>query len=263
MVDFTPKEHYTAQDLVEIVALLRAPEGGCPWDKEQTHQSIRMNFIEETYEAVDAIDLEDPHLLEEELGDVLLQVALHSQMEAEVGRFDFNQVCDGICKKLVYRHPHVFGDVSAASSGQALTNWEMLKNAEKGRSTAQDRLESVPRSFPALMRAAKLQKRAAAYGFELTAAQALEQISACTKQLAKPQPDTAQAGQLLFAAAALCRSLGLDPEQALTQASDAFQQQVIFCEQQAQAQGIGLEQATPQQRADWMQGQSIQQSAKE
>ena len=161
---FTPKERYDAQDLIRIVAQLRAPQG-CPWDREQTHASIRMNFIEETYEAVDAIDQNDAHLLCEELGDVLLQVALHSQMEAEKGTFSFDDVCDGICKKLIYRHPHVFGESSAATTGQALANWEALKNAEKGRATAKDRLESVPRSFPALMRAAKLQKRAGAYGF--------------------------------------------------------------------------------------------------
>ena len=131
---FTPKERYDAQDLIRIVAQLRAPQG-CPWDREQTHASIRMNFIEETYEAVDAIDQNDAHLLCEELGDVLLQVALHSQMEAEKGTFSFDDVCDGICKKLIYRHPHVFGESSAATTGQALANWEALKNAEKGRAT--------------------------------------------------------------------------------------------------------------------------------
>ena len=133
MVDFEQKEHYTAQDLVRIVSLLRDPVNGCPWDKEQTHQSIRSNFIEETYEALEAIDLNDAHLLEEELGDVLLQVALHCQMEAEKGVFDFDSVCDGICKKLIYRHPHVFGDTVAETTGEVLSNWEALKNAEKAR----------------------------------------------------------------------------------------------------------------------------------
>ena len=146
MVDFEQKEHYTAQDLVRIVALLRDPDHGCPWDKEQTHRSIRSNFIEETYEALEAIDLADAHLLEEELGDVLLQVALHCQMEAEQGTFDFDSVCDGICKKLIYRHPHVFGDTVAETTGEVLSNWEALKNAEKERTTAKSRLESVPRA---------------------------------------------------------------------------------------------------------------------
>ena len=165
MVDFERKQRYNAQDLVRIVALLRDPVNGCPWDKEQTHESIRSNFIEETYEALEAIDLADAHLLEEELGDVLLQVALHCQMEAEKGVFDFDAVCDGICKKLIYRHPHVFGDTVADTTGQVLANWEALKNAEKERTTAKSRLESVPAAFPALMRAAKVQKRAGAYGF--------------------------------------------------------------------------------------------------
>ena len=123
MVEFVQKPRYTAQDLVRIVALLRQPEGGCPWDKAQTHASIRQNFIEETYEAVEAIDLGDPELLQEELGDVLLQVALHCQMEAERGAFDFDEVCNGICQKLLYRHPHVFGDVAAATPDEALRNW--------------------------------------------------------------------------------------------------------------------------------------------
>ena len=164
-MEFRRKERYTAQDLVRIVALLRDPADGCPWDKEQTHQSIRSNFIEETYEVLEAIDLADAHLLEEELGDVLLQVALHCQMEAEKDVFDFDAVCDGICKKLIYRHPHVFGDTVAETTDQVLATWEALKNAEKARTTAKSRLESVPAAFPALMRAAKVQKRAGAYGF--------------------------------------------------------------------------------------------------
>ena len=221
-VGFTPKERYDAQDLIRIVAQLRAPQG-CPWDREQTHASIRMNFIEETYEAVDAIDQNDAHLLCEELGDVLLQVALHSQMEAEKGTFSFDDVCDGICKKLIYRHPHVFGDQSAATTGQALANWEALKNAEKGRATAKDRLESVPRSFPALMRAAKLQKRAARYQVAVSAAPQMVEESAEMLQAAADEAAAEQAaGKLLFQAVALARKAGIDPEQALQRYNAAF-----------------------------------------
>lgn len=111
-MNFTEKENYNFNDLVEIVKILRAPDG-CPWDREQTHKSIRSNFIEETYEAVEAIDTDDLDLLKEELGDVLLQVAMHAEIESEQGTFDINDVCDGICKKLIIRHPHVFGDVNA------------------------------------------------------------------------------------------------------------------------------------------------------
>ena len=262
---FTPKERYDAQDLIRIVAQLRAPQG-CPWDREQTHASIRMNFIEETYEAVDAIDQNDAHLLCEELGDVLLQVALHSQMEAEKGTFSFDDVCDGICKKLIYRHPHVFGESSAATTGQALANWEALKNAEKGRATAKDRLESVPRSFPALMRAAKLQKRAGAYGF------AYQKPEDALNDVKDEMPTGAgdagagkcrrrTAGDLLFAAAGLVRALGADPEQVLTGASDRYQSRVIRCEELAGSDALaGL--SDEERRVLWKQAKQEEQSSK-
>lgn len=262
---FTPKERYDAQDLIRIVAQLRAPQG-CPWDREQTHASIRMNFIEETYEAVDAIEQNDAHLLCEELGDVLLQVALHSQMEAEKGTFSFDDVCDGICKKLIYRHPHVFGESSAATTGQALANWEALKNAEKGRATAKNRLESVPRSFPALMRAAKLQKRAGAYGFAYQKPEdALNDVKdelAELEQAMQGQGNAAEeAGDLLFAAAGLARTLGADPEQVLTGASDRYQSRVIRCEELAGSDALaGL--SDEERRALWKQAKQEEQSSK-
>ena len=241
MVDFQPKSSYTVQDLVCIVELLRDPQEGCPWDIEQTHESIRMNFIEETYEAVDAIDQKDAHLLCEELGDVMLQVVLHSQMEAEQNAFTFDDVCDGICKKLVYRHPHVFGDTAVASTSEALENWEALKNKEKARATAKDRLESVPRCFPALMRASKLQKRAAEYGFGNESSeqvlQSLKQkIEELEQQMKMGQKPEQQMGEVLFAAAGLARSFHLDPEEVLTDASDRFEAHVIQCEESAEKQ---------------------------
>ena len=165
MVDFTPKDAYGIADLVEIVRLLRAP-GGCPWDREQDHHTIRKNLIEETYEVAEAIDLEDRALLREELGDLLLQVVLHAQMEAEAGTFDFSGVCNDICQKLIVRHPHVFGQVSAKDTDEVLKNWEAIKQRTKGQTTAAQTLESVPKTLPALMRAEKLQKRAAKTGFD-------------------------------------------------------------------------------------------------
>ena len=265
MINFNPKDRYGFADLVEIMALLRSPEG-CPWDRAQDHASIRRNFIEEVYEAVDAIDQNDAHLLCEELGDVLLQVALHSQMEAEKGTFSFDDVCDGICKKLIYRHPHVFGDQSAATTGQALANWEALKNAEKGRATAKDRLESVPRSFPALMRAAKLQKRAGAYGFAYQQpGDALNDVKdelAELEQAMQGQGNAAEeAGDLLFAAAGLACALGADPEQVLTGASDRYQSRVIRCEELAGSDALaGL--SDEERRALWKQAKQEEQSSK-
>ena len=157
-MEYPHNRPYTADDLVRIITLLRDPVNGCPWDKVQTHTSIRMNFLEEAYEAVDALDLDDPVLMCEELGDVLMQVAFHTCMEQETGRFTWEQVCDGVCQKLIERHPNIFG---TQPGYEGITDWDALKNKEKGRRTLADDLESVPRAMPALMRAAKLQKRAA------------------------------------------------------------------------------------------------------
>ena len=156
-MEYPHNRPYTADDLVRIITLLRDPVNGCPWDKVQTHTSIRMNFLEEAYEAVDALDLDDPVLMCEELGDVLMQVAFHTCMEQETGRFTWEQVCDGVCQKLIERHPNIFG---TQPGYEGITDWDALKNKEKGRRTLADDLESVPRAMPALMRAAKLQKTA-------------------------------------------------------------------------------------------------------
>lgn len=217
MNPYPEKQHYTADDLAAIIAILRDPDNGCPWDKVQTHRSIRMNFLEEAYEAVDAIDLDDPELLCEELGDVLMQVAFHAQIEREAGHFTFAEVCDGVCRKLLDRHPHIFrGD-------ESIKDWDSLKNKEKGRLTLADDLESVPGALPALMRAAKLQKRAARCGVETAAAPADIAAAAETAASAADKVVAEQAvGELLFTAAALARQAGVDPEQALQKRNAAF-----------------------------------------
>nr|WP_308630998.1 nucleoside triphosphate pyrophosphohydrolase [uncultured Gemmiger sp.] len=214
---YPEKNQYTAEDLAAIIAILRDPENGCPWDKVQTHTSIRMNFLEEAYEAVDAIDLNDPELLCEELGDVMMQVAFHAQIEQEAGHFTFDEVCDGVCRKLIARHPHIFG------GDDSIKDWDSLKNKEKGRLTLADDLESVPKALPALMRAAKLQKRAARYGVAVRDTAAEITAAAAVVEAAPDKPAAEQAmGQLLFTAAALARSVGIDPEQALQQYNAAF-----------------------------------------
>lgn len=214
---YPEKNQYTAEDLAAIIAILRDPENGCPWDKVQTHTSIRMNFLEEAYEAVDAIDLNDPELLCEELGDVMMQVAFHAQIEQEAGHFTFDEVCDGVCRKLIARHPHIFG------GDDSIKDWDSLKNKEKGRLTLADDLESVPKALPALMRAAKLQKRAARYGVAVRDTAAEITAAAAVVEAAPDKPAAEQAmGQLLFATAALARSVGIDPEQALQQYNAAF-----------------------------------------
>ena len=223
MVDFQYKESYDINDLREIVRILRAP-GGCPWDAEQTHTSIRRNFLEEAYEAVEAIDEGSPEHLQEELGDVLLQVVLHARMEEEAGNFDLNGVADGICKKLIYRHPHVFGDVQVSGTGEVLSNWEELKRKEKGQATDTDALSAVARSLPALWRAEKVQKKAKKAGFDwpdVTGAldklsEELEELKTAVAEQSNIQEEL---GDLLFAAVNVARFVHADPEEALTGAS--------------------------------------------
>ena len=240
-MDFVRKSRYGIEDLLRIITILRAPDG-CPWDREQTHESIRKNLIEETYEVADAIDLQDAHLLQEELGDLLLQVLLHTEMERENGVFDFEDVCDTLCQKLVHRHPHVFGDVQADSSGQVLRNWEALKNEEKGRNTAKERLASVPASLPALMRSEKLQKRAAEFGFcypDVSAAMSdLESEVAELKQALQGNGNPAdEVGDVLFAATNVSRMLDADAEEALTRSAGRFAARVTKVEELAEESG--------------------------
>ncbi len=159
MVNFEEKPNYTIGDLLEIMRILRSPEG-CPWDREQSHAAIKKNLIEEAYEAADAIVQNDAAALCEELGDVLLQVVFHAQMAVEVGEFDFDAVCDGICKKLIVRHPHVFGTVKADTAEKVLDNWAEIKKSEKGQADTADVMNAVARSLPALMRGQKIAKAA-------------------------------------------------------------------------------------------------------
>ena len=227
MQDWPEREHYTAEDLIRIIRILRDPEAGCPWDKVQTHQSIRKNFLEETCEALAAIDADDAAMLREELGDVLMQVAFHTVIEEERGRFDFEQVCREVCEKLVFRHPSIF--TSSAAENAGINGWDALKNKEKGRRTLADELDTVPATLPALMRAQKLQKRAAGRGLGVTTAEA---AAAALKQAeqdwdAAPAPNAEQAGELLFAAVNAIRLAGLDAEEALTFASKRFRDELL------------------------------------
>ena len=245
MVDFQYKDHYGVQDLEEIVRILRAP-GGCPWDAEQTHESIRRNFLEEAYEAVEAIDEQSPDHLKEELGDVLLQVMLHARMEQEAGRFDLDDVADGICKKLIFRHPHVFGDVEVSGTSEVLTNWEELKRKEKGQATNTDALDAVARSLPALWRAEKVQKKAKKAGFDWPdVSGALDKLSEELSELKGAVADGTnveeELGDLLFSAVNAARFLDIDPEVALGKATDKFIDRFRKVEAQAAALGNPME----------------------
>ena len=248
MVDFQYKESYDVQDLEEIVRILRAP-GGCPWDAEQTHASIRRNFLEEAYEAVEAIDEGNPEHLKEELGDVLLQVVFHARMEQEAGRFDLNDVADGVCKKLIFRHPHVFGDVNVSGTGEVLSNWEALKRQEKGQATNTDALEAVARSLPALWRAEKVQKKAKKAGFDWPdISGALDKLSEELAELKTAAADGTnveeELGDLLFSAVNVARFLKLDPEEALGKATAKFISRFQKVEAQAVRSGTAMEDMT-------------------
>lgn len=243
------KSKYTVEDLLSIMKMLRAP-GGCPWDREQTHESIRMNFIEETYEAVEAIDLNDSKLLCEELGDVLLQIVFHSEMEEEKGSFDFSDVVDGICRKLIVRHPHVFSDVVANTSEEVLRNWDTIKMRTKAQKTQTEAMQSVSKALPALMRSAKVQKKAAKVGFDWPdVGGALEKVTEELGEL-KSAIDAhdgdgcrEELGDLLFSVVNVSRFLHVDAEEALTRASEKFIGRFERVEHLAEKKHIDLQQA--------------------
>lgn len=237
MVDFQKKEKYNFNDLLRIMEILRAPDG-CMWDREQDHQSIRRNFIEETYEVCEAIDEQDPEHLKEELGDVLLQVVFHTEMEKEKGVFDIGDVADGICKKLIYRHPHIFGTVEVGSSEEILRNWDELKRKEKHQETDTSALESVAKSLPGLIRAEKLQKKAAKVGFDWENAQGAlekveEELDEVKRAVAGDGDPEEELGDLLFAVVNVARHLKVDPERAMEKNCNKFVRRFAEMERQA------------------------------
>lgn len=244
MTDFEQKERYGFDDLLRIMKILRAPDG-CMWDREQDHHTIRRNFIEETYEAVEAIDNEDSELLKEELGDVLLQVVFHAEIESEKGVFDIGDVADGVCKKLIYRHPHIFGDTEVSSTGEILKNWDDLKQTEKHQQTAADTLDSVARSLPALIRADKVLTKAAKAGFDWDNGvegalgkvhEELRELEEAIRDHTNPEEEL---GDLLVASAGVARFLGCDPEQCAAQSCEKFISRFRRMEKQAQGRPLG------------------------
>ena len=239
------KKSYGFDDLVLLVEVLRSDKG-CPWDREQDHKSIRKDLIEETYEVVEAIDTENPMLLREELGDVLLQVVFHAQIEREVERFTMDDVANDICVKLIHRHPHVFGEVSADTSDKVLSNWEKIKSEEKHRNTITDKLKAIPPMLPALMRAEKVGKKAKCFDFadedevvekiheemaELRVASVAGDADACEEEV----------GDLLLSITSLCRKLSIDPEVALNRATDKFIRRFELLENAVTAEGKYME----------------------
>ena len=211
-------------DLVRVMARLRGP-GGCPWDAEQTHRTLARHLLEETHELLEAIDADDDDAIREELGDVLLQVVFHAQMAADDGRWDIDDVAEGLVRKLIHRHPHVFGEVEVAGADEVLVNWEKLKAEEAGERPAVD--DDIPVSLPSLARAAKVQRRAAGWGFEWRSVDgAVGALREEVDELAATTGDAEHAeeevGDVLFATVALARKLGVDAESALRRTVRSF-----------------------------------------
>jgi tetrapyrrole methylase family protein/MazG family protein len=209
-------------DLVRVMARLRGP-GGCPWDREQSHRTLGRHLLEETHEVLEAIDADDRDRLREELGDVLLQVAFHSQMAADDGAWDVDDVAQGIVEKLIRRHPHVFGEVEVSGADEVLVNWERIKAEEKGEKGVE---EDIPPTLPALARAAKVQRRAAGWGFEWrsreSALDALrEEVNELERAIAAEEVEE-EVGDVLFATVAVARKLGVDAESALRRTITGF-----------------------------------------
>ena len=247
-MDFQYKDAYCIDDLVRIMRILRAPDG-CPWDRVQTHESIRQNFIEETYEVIEAIDKGDAPLLKEELGDVLMQVIFHSLMEEEEGRFSFDDVCNDVCQKLIIRHPHVFGNIEADTPEEVLKNWDAIKMQTKSQSIA-DSVDDVARSLPALMRAQKVQKRSAKSGMDFaSAADAAAKVPEEQQELFAAIDSGDQAkieeelGDLLFSVVNVARFAGVDAEKALYRSTDKFSRRFRAVEALAQERGVDMKTA--------------------
>ncbi|WP_339275469.1 nucleoside triphosphate pyrophosphohydrolase [Paenibacillus sp. FSL W8-0426] len=234
--------------LHEIVNILRSP-GGCPWDQEQTHQSIRKNLIEETYEVIETIDEDDPDHMKEELGDLLLQIMLHSQMEEEVGTFNVYDVIEGLNDKLIFRHPHVFGENQASDAHEALQNWEQMKAEEKRRKgqdlKAASVLDGIPPDLPALMKGYKLQKKAAKVGFDwddvdgvfAKIEEELAELKEAVQQNHSDEQRKLELGDLLFATANVARFIDADPEEALAATNRKFTKRFHYIETRLREQG--------------------------
>lgn len=238
-------ERHGYRELERITRRLRAP-GGCPWDYQQTHESLKKNLIEECYEVLDAIDRQDDDALAEELGDVLLQCVFHAEIARQQARFTGRDVTTAIVQKLIYRHPHVFGGTRADTPGEVLENWEKLKKKEKHLQTQAQAMQSVPRNLPALMRAVKVQKKAAQVGFDWSSAKdaivkLTEEIGELTEAMQNNANIVEEMGDIFFSAVNVARLLGLEPEEILGAASDKFIDRFTKMEQLASVNGKCLD----------------------
>lgn len=256
-MDSTTEKKYTYEDFLEIIARLRA-EDGCPWDREQTHESLKNCLIEEAYETVEAIDLKDDENLKEELGDVLLQVVMHGQIASEQQRFDMTDIIDGVARKMIRRHPHIFGDVMVDSSREVLKNWEEIKKQEKNETSVLEGIQRVPKALPANIRAQKVIKKAAAGGLGTKdAAGALDlaghdfQALLTAVRSGKQTGLDTDFGALMLSLINLSRFLNVNAENSLTNAIEKFINRLGSVENLAKSKGLALSELNPQFLTDW------------
>lgn len=220
------KELFDFNDLLDLVKVLRG-ENGCPWDKEQTNKSIRNSIIDETYEFIEGLDSDNDELMCEELGDVLFQIIFHASIKSDEKIFNIDDIINGICKKMILRHPHVFGETKVENSTQVLSNWEKIKSAEKQRKTPYEQLDSVSKALPSLMRCAKLQSKAIKYGLtgNNDTDKYISDTEICLEQIKKGNADSEILGKLLFAVSGIVRTKDFEPEEVLYHENSAFIEQ--------------------------------------
>ena len=247
-VQLENKTRFTFLDLIKVMDRLRS-RNGCPWDKEQTHSSLKKYLIEESYEVLDAIDDNDINALYDELGDVMLQVVFHAKIAQQNSEFDISDVTSAICEKMISRHTHIFGDAIAQTPGEVIKNWEVIKKEEKSHATQTEVLEGVPKSMPALMRSGKVQNKAAHVGFDFEKAeQAIEKLKEeiveveCDIKNGRDLSD--ECGDLLFSAVNVVRLLGIEPETTLQKATDKFIKRFAYVEKLAAQRGIDIKKSS-------------------
>lgn len=244
------KEKYTFNDLQKIMAKLRSSDG-CPWDREQTHVSLKRHMLEETYEAIEAIEVGDDEMMKEELGDVLLQIVFHGRIAEEENRFDTSDIVDGICRKLIERHTHVFGEDIAKDSEAVLKNWDKIKNKSKGLRSHTEKINAIPKTYPALLRSLKIQEKAAKAGFDWddvdgAIEKTLEEITEFTQACknGKGQSIQNEMGDLLFSLVNVCRFMDIEPEITLQETSDRFIKRFAYIEEHVSQSGKKMEEMT-------------------
>ncbi len=270
MAKSPPDELGGIDALLEIMAALRDPEGGCPWDLEQTFKTIAPYTLEEAYEVVDAIRENDMAALKDELGDLLLQVVYHARMAGEAGHFDFSDVVNAISNKMIRRHPHVFGEAKVSDVEAQSENWETIKAAERAKKgSSNGLLDGIPNALPALLLAEKLTKRAARVGFDWDGPEQVyekltEEVGEVKEAAASGDPEALadELGDVLFVLANLCRKYGVNPEEALGRTNAKFRQRFAIMEREAGDRGLNLSDLTLARLEQLWDGAKAHESAK-